>query len=132
MAQLETALGSDKSLIDLWSNIQGDALWKGRTGRGVRVGIVDSGVDTAHPELAGKIKASYQAVNEGGQIVFKESTSGDQAGHALKALFYFSLSLACAGLWGLRFARRYVRASRAPAIPASAVGRQSPAIATVD
>jgi subtilisin family serine protease len=70
MSQLETALGSDKTLIDLWSNIQGDALWKGRTGRGVRVGIVDSGVDTAHPELAGKIKASYQAVNEGGQIVF--------------------------------------------------------------
>jgi len=52
--------------------------------------------------------------------------------HALKALLYFSLSLACAGLWGLRFARRYVRASRATAIPASAVGRQSPAIATVE
>jgi subtilisin family serine protease len=79
MAQLETALGSDKTMIDLWSNIQGEELWKGRTGRGVRVGIVDSGIDTAHPELAGKIKASYQAVNEGGQIVFKESTTGDQA-----------------------------------------------------
>ena len=88
MAQLETALGSDKTLIDLWSNIQGDELWKGRTGRGVRVGIVDSGIDTAHPELAGKIKTSYQAVNEGGQIVFKESTTGDQAGHGT----------ACAGI----------------------------------
>ena len=86
MAQLETAVGSDKTLTDLWSAIQADELWKGRTGRGVRVGIIDSGVDTNHPELAGKIKSSYQAVNEGGQIVFKESTTGDQAGgHPLAA-----------------------------------------------
>lgn len=52
--------------------------------------------------------------------------------HALKALFYFSLSLACAGLWALRFARRYVRAGHTFAFPASGVRRPSPAIATVD
>lgn len=88
MAQSESAVTVDNDLIDLWSQIQPEALWKGRTGRGVRVGVVDSGIDTEHPELAGKIKASYQAVNEGGQIVFKESTSGDQAGHGT----------ACAGI----------------------------------
>lgn len=88
MAQSESAVTVDNDLIDLWSQIEPEALWKGRTGRGVRVGVVDSGIDTEHPELAGKIKASYQAVNEGGQIVFKESTSGDQAGHGT----------ACAGI----------------------------------
>lgn len=88
MTQSETAVGSQKTLIDLWSQIQADELWKGRTGRGVRVGIVDSGIDSEHPALKGKIKASYQAVNEGGQIVFKESTTGDQAGHGT----------ACAGI----------------------------------
>src|SRR6185295_14139462 len=41
-----------------------------------------------HPALAGKIKSSVQAVPEGGQIVFKPSTSGDQAGHGT----------ACAGI----------------------------------
>lgn len=88
MAQSETALPIDNDLIDLWSTIEPDVLWKGRKGSGVRVGVVDSGIDTEHPELKGKIKASYQAVNEGGQIVFKESTSGDQAGHGT----------ACAGI----------------------------------
>jgi len=88
MSQSESAVTVDNDLIDLWSQIQPEALWTGRTGRGVRVGVVDSGIDTEHPELAGKIKASYQAVNEGGQIVFKESTSGDQAGHGT----------ACAGI----------------------------------
>ena len=72
MAQSESAVTVDNDLIDLWSQIQPEALWTGRTGRGVRVGVVDSGIDTEHPELAGKIKASYQAVNEGGQIVFKD------------------------------------------------------------
>src|SRR5574341_1306098 len=88
MAQSEAAVGSEHSLIDLWAEIQPEEIWKARTGRGVRVGIVDSGIDTEHPSLKGKIKASYQAVNEGGQIVFKESTSGDQAGHGT----------ACAGI----------------------------------
>jgi len=88
MAQSETAVTVENDLIDLWSQIQPEALWKDRTGQGVRVGVVDSGIDTEHPELEGTVKASYQAVSEGGQIVFKESTSGDQAGHGT----------ACAGI----------------------------------
>lgn len=88
MAQSDPALGTNNSLTDLWSNILPEALWKGRTGRGVKVAIVDSGIDTKHPALQGKIKASFEAVPEGGQITFKESTSGDQAGHGT----------ACAGI----------------------------------
>jgi subtilisin len=88
LAQSDTAVTTEPNVTDLWSNIQPEALWKGRTGKGVRVGIVDSGIDTNHPALEGKIEASFEAVNEGGQIVFKESTSGDQAGHGT----------ACAGI----------------------------------
>ncbi len=36
---------------DLWAAIQPEAIWQGRTGRGVRVAVVDSGIDTEHPDL---------------------------------------------------------------------------------
>jgi hypothetical protein len=53
--------------------------------------------------------------------------------HALKALFYFSLSAACMALWTLGFARRYVRARRAIRIPAiGSVVSHSPALAAID
>jgi len=88
MAQSDTALDNPAALDELWADIVPDQLWKGRTGRGVRVGVVDSGIDTEHPALKGKVKESVEAVPEGGQIVFKPSTSGDQAGHGT----------ACAGI----------------------------------
>jgi Transglutaminase-like superfamily len=53
--------------------------------------------------------------------------------HALKALLCFSFSFACLGLWGLRRARRYLRARRTSGTVAlTGVRRHSPAIATVD
>lgn len=74
--------------FDLWSNIRPEALWEGRTGRGVRVAVVDSGIDTEHPDLKGKIKESVEIVTEDGRLEFRPSTSGDQAGHGT----------ACAGI----------------------------------
>ena len=74
--------------MDLWSAIQPDALWQGRTGRGVRVAVVDSGIDTAHPDLVGKVKESVEVVAADGRLEFRPSTSGDQAGHGT----------ACAGI----------------------------------
>jgi subtilisin family serine protease len=73
---------------DLWSAIQPEMLWKGRTGRGVRVAIVDSGIDTEHPDLKGKVKDSVEIISQDGQLSFRQSTSGDQAGHGT----------ACAGI----------------------------------
>ena len=87
MAQSDAAVPTN-ALGDLWAGIRPEALWEGRTGRGVRVAVVDSGIDTEHPALKGKVKGSVQAVPEGGQITFKPSTSGDQAGHGT----------ACAGI----------------------------------
>ncbi len=73
---------------DLWAAIQPEAIWQGRTGRGVRVAVVDSGIDTEHPDLKGRVRESVEAVTEDGRIEFRPSTSGDQAGHGT----------ACAGI----------------------------------
>jgi subtilisin family serine protease len=74
--------------LNLWEPITPDALWKGRTGRGVRVGVVDSGIDDTHPALKGKVKAAVEAVADGGRITFQPSRTGDAAGHGT----------ACAGI----------------------------------
>jgi subtilisin len=80
--------GEANASTDLWAGIQPENLWAGRTGRGVRVAVVDSGIDTEHPDLKGKVKESVEAVAEDGKIDFRPSTSGDQAGHGT----------ACAGI----------------------------------
>src|SRR5437773_2711013 len=80
--------GEANASNDLWAGIQPENLWSGRTGRGVRVAVVDSGIDTEHPDLKGKVKGSVEAIAEDGHINFRPSTSGDQAGHGT----------ACAGI----------------------------------
>jgi len=59
------------------------------TGAGVRVGIIDTGVDSAHDDLQGRLKASYDVVVEGGgvQVVARER-GVDAVGHGT----------ACAGI----------------------------------
>ena len=84
----DVAVEATTATSDLWAAIQPEAIWKGRTGRGVRVAVVDSGIDTEHPDLKGKVKESVEAVAEDGKIEFRPSTSGDQAGHGT----------ACAGI----------------------------------
>src|SRR5205809_1192389 len=85
---VDIAAEATETNSDLWAAIQPEAIWKGRTGRGVRVAVVDSGIDTEHPDLKGKVKESVEAVTEDGRIEFRPSTSGDQAGHGT----------ACAGI----------------------------------
>ena len=49
---LETAAEATEAMRDLWAAIQPEAIWSGRTGRGVRVAVVDSGIDTEPLALA--------------------------------------------------------------------------------
>ncbi len=84
----ETTEQANDPTIDLWDAIRAETILEGRTGRGVRVAVVDSGIDTEHPDLKGKVKESVEAVAEDGRIEFHPSTSGDQAGHGT----------ACAGI----------------------------------
>jgi subtilisin len=88
MAQSDVAPKTSHSITDLWAAIREDTTWERCTGRGVRVAVVDSGIDTEHPDLKGKVKESVEAVAEEGRINFHPSTSGDQAGHGT----------ACAGI----------------------------------
>ena len=46
---VDIAAEATDTAADLWAAIQPETLWKGRTGRGVRVAVVDSGIDTEHP-----------------------------------------------------------------------------------
>jgi subtilisin family serine protease len=88
MAQSDVAPKASDTIPDLWTGIRQDTTWRNCKGKGVRVAVVDSGIDTKHPDLEGKVKGSVEAVSEEGQINFYPSTSGDQAGHGT----------ACAGI----------------------------------
>ena len=62
--------------------------WRSAAGRGVTVAIVDSGIDTEHPDLRGKIASSVEARLDDKRVVFDPSDEGDSAGHGT----------ACAGI----------------------------------
>src|SRR5688572_8593008 len=69
-------------------NFQIDDSWKSRTGKGVGVAIIDSGIDINHSDLQGKVKESVEAQPDNKRIVFEKSVTGDSAGHGT----------ACAGI----------------------------------
>lgn len=62
--------------------------WRRATGKGVSVAIIDSGIDTLHPDLSGKVVDSVEARIENKKVVFDPSDDGDSAGHGT----------ACAGI----------------------------------
>lgn len=62
--------------------------WRRATGRGVSVAIIDSGIDTLHPDLVGKVIDSVEARIEQKKVRFEPSIDGDSAGHGT----------ACAGI----------------------------------
>ncbi|MCY7345747.1 MAG: S8 family serine peptidase, partial [Pyrinomonadaceae bacterium] len=65
-----------------------DESWKLRTGKGVGVAVIDSGIDTTHADLQGRVKESVEARAEHKRILFEPSDIGDSAGHGT----------ACAGI----------------------------------
>jgi subtilisin family serine protease len=73
---------------DIFSHFRLAEDWKSRTGKGVQIAIIDSGVDANHPKLQGKVVESVEAVSEHKRVLFVPSESGDSAGHGT----------ACAGI----------------------------------
>jgi subtilisin family serine protease len=61
--------------------------WGGATGAGVRVCVLDSGVEPDHP-LVGRVQRAVAAVREGDEIHIVEDAEGDLCGHGT----------ACAGI----------------------------------
>src|SRR5207249_4375477 len=62
--------------------------WGDSTGAGVRVAIVDSGVDNDHPAIAGAVKAWIEPFEADGKLQFRSVPHGDSSGHGT----------ACAGI----------------------------------
>jgi subtilisin len=54
--------------------------WGGSTGRGVRVCVLDSGVELDHP-LVGTVQRAVAVRKDGDEIVVEEDTEGDLCGH---------------------------------------------------
>lgn len=75
-------------MIALSENLILSEIWREKTGRGVTVAVIDSGVDANHPDLQGRVRESVEAVTEGNKVSFVNSDSGDAAGHGT----------ACAGI----------------------------------
>ncbi|MDQ3710612.1 MAG: S8 family serine peptidase [Acidobacteriota bacterium] len=65
-----------------------DDTWKLRTGKGVSIAVIDSGIDANHADLQGKVKESVEARADNNRVVFDKSDAGDSAGHGT----------ACAGI----------------------------------
>jgi subtilisin len=61
--------------------------WGGSTGRGVRVAVIDSGVDAEHPDV-GRVAGYVELAYEDGEIVHKAEPHPDAYGHGT----------ACAGI----------------------------------
>lgn len=57
-----------------------EALARG-TGRGVRIGLLDTGVDEDHEDLKGKIETSYELVRSGSGYECVEARGTDSVGH---------------------------------------------------
>jgi subtilisin family serine protease len=62
--------------------------WGEATGAGVRVCVIDSGIDGSHPRVGGVQGAVFVSLDEAGEPQFEEDTEGDLFGHGT----------ACAGI----------------------------------
>jgi subtilisin family serine protease len=74
---------NDPSFKEQWAlgKIGAEPAWTRTTGAGIRIGIVDTGVDLEHEDLAGKVVESTSCVGaEGDQAKCKGSAQDDQ-GH---------------------------------------------------
>lgn len=54
--------------------------WGGSTGKGVRVAVIDSGVDAAHPEV-GAVDGYVAIREDSGKLTYDESPHNDDYGH---------------------------------------------------
>lgn len=74
--------------VDLLDSLKIDAVWRGTTGAGVRIAIVDSGIDNDHPAIGGAVKGWCEPIELDGAVEFRDTPHSDSCGHGT----------ACAGI----------------------------------
>ena len=74
---------SDPSFGTQWglTRIGAEAAWANTTGTGVRIGVVDTGVDLAHEDLAGKVVAHANCSGSLGDPAKCQGSAQDDQGH---------------------------------------------------
>ena len=79
----QAGASNDPSFKDQWSlaRIGAEQAWSRTTGAGVRIGIVDTGVDLNHEDLQGKIVASTTCTGSGGDPAKCKGDGQDDQGH---------------------------------------------------
>src|SRR5712691_3495188 len=65
-----------------------ESIWGDGSGAGVRIAIVDSGVDNDHPAIAGAVKGWVEPFEADGKLQFRTDRHTDSSGHGT----------ACAGI----------------------------------
>ena len=73
----------DARFPEQWSleRIGAPTAWAATTGAGVRIGIVDTGVDLAHEDLAGKVVAHTSCIGANGDATRCTGSGQDEQGH---------------------------------------------------
>jgi subtilisin family serine protease len=80
---LPASASDDARFGEQWSlqKIGAPAAWANTTGAGVRIGIVDTGVDLEHEDLAGKIVAHTSCIGAQGDPARCAGSGQDEQGH---------------------------------------------------
>ena len=72
----------DVARVDALDNLTSEWAWGGSTGRGVKVAVIDSGIDADHPALGSRGVSGYVAIAASGdELVFDTKPHRDAVGH---------------------------------------------------
>ena len=80
---LPASASEDARFAQQWSlaRIGAPHAWDSSTGAGIRIGIVDTGIDLAHEDLAGKVVADTSCIGSGGDPGRCTGSGQDEQGH---------------------------------------------------